>query len=100
MFASFLIKKEQIIDSIENLNSSKTDDIFLISAKDIIEQITLFLQSEFVNKDNYQDLINKYYFPTLNKILSKIPNFIDKKNYNYNYDFILILEQLYTILLI
>ena len=69
MFASFLIKKEQIIDSIENLNSSKTDDIFLISGKDIIEQITLFLQSEFVNKVNYQYLINKYYFPTLNKIL-------------------------------
>ena len=44
MSASFLIKKEQIIDSIENLNSSKTDDIFLISAKDIIEQIIIKLK--------------------------------------------------------
>ena len=96
MNTSFSIKEEEIIDSIESLNSSKTDEIFLKSAKDTIELITLFLQSEFANKDNFQDLIIKYFNPTLNKIMSKIPNFIDKKNYNYNYEFILILEQLYN----
>ena len=93
--SSSYIKEDEIIDSIQSLNSSKTDEIFLNCAKETIKLITLFLQSQNANKDNFEDLINKYYFPIINKILDKIPNFIDKKKYNYNNDFIIILEQLY-----
>ena len=93
--SSSYIKEDEIIDSIQSLNSSKADEIFLKYAKETTKLITLFLQSQNANKDNFEDLINKYYFPIINKILDKIPNFIDKKKYNYNNDFIIILEQLY-----
>lgn len=95
MDKSSSIKEKEIIDSIESLDLSKTNDSFIKSSQNAIKLISLNLQSDFPKKDNFEDLVNKYYFPIINKILGKIPNFIDKKINNYDNNFIFILSQLY-----
>jgi len=78
----------------ENLMKVEKDD-FLFVARIVILLNSTFLSSKNVNQDNYEDIMNKFYIPTINIIFKNVNNFLDPKNNKYNNDFIIILKYLY-----
>ena len=91
---SINLSKNKLNESLNSLNSSKSDENFLNAAQLSIDLVSSPTMSKFI-KDNYEEFILNYYFPIIDKIFEKIPNFIDNINKKYNKDFILILNNLY-----
>ena len=89
------ISEEDFIKEFESLNLSLKKDDFITVSKKNLTLIILLLSRKKDDKKKYNELIEKYFIPIMNKILKKIPTFIDKNLNIYNNDFITILKCLY-----
>ena len=89
------ISEEDFIKEFESLNLSLKKDDFITVSKKNLTLIILLLSRTKDDKKKYNELIEKYFIPIMNKILKKIPTFIDKNLNIYNNDFITILKCLY-----
>ena len=75
--------------------SSEIKENFIQTATTCILLTTTFLNSKSANKYNYEEILNDFYIPIVNKVFANTPNFLDIKNNKYNDDFIILLKYLY-----
>ena len=82
---------QTIFDSIK----SSTSENFLQISKSVIILCSSLIFSKEADSENYEELINKYYFPIINIIFKNVSNYLDPKNNLYNNDYISVLRHLY-----
>ena len=86
---------DRLFDVLFNSIKSEIKELFLITSKKVILLTTSLLTTKSANNSNFEELINKYYFPIVNIIFSNVPNYIDPKKNYYNEEFISILKYLF-----
>jgi hypothetical protein len=89
---SFLLYLFDIL--LKSINSASKENFLKIS-RIVILLCTCLLTSKSVNFQNYEEIINKYYMPIVNKIFANVKNYIDPNNNKYNNDFISVLKYVF-----